>query len=87
MTAAAFLIVTWSLLLAVFCTVHLMLLWRCLRQRALSAAWRGAALLPPATPLVAWRAGHRVLVVLWGLLLVAYVGARVMGPGLLSSAP
>ena len=88
MGAAVVLLVAWSLLLAIFIVIHLVMVWRCVWRQDLAAGRRALALLPPTAPVVAWAAGYRGLVVAWGTVLILYGLARVLGPDLLlSSAP
>lgn len=76
-TANALLILT--LLGAAWLVVHAMLLIRAGRS-ALGGGWRLLAWLPPATPLVGWRAGARVLPIAWLVLALAYVVMRLRAP-------
>ena len=88
MGAAVVLLVAWSLLLAIFIVIHLVMVWRCVWREDLPPGRRALALLPPATPVVAWLAGYRGLVAAWAVVLILYALTRVLGPGLLlSSAP
>lgn len=68
-----------TLLGAAFVVVHAMLLIRTARS-ALSRLWRGLAWLPPMTPVVGWKAGHRVLSGLWLIGALAYGMLRAAGP-------
>jgi len=56
---------------------HLAALWHVLRAKGLDVRWKWAALLPPVTPIAAWRGGKRVACVAWVVLLVAYLVVRV----------
>ncbi len=58
---------------AVWLVLHVMLLIRAAGAKRLRLAVRALALLPPATPVVAWAAGNRVLPVLWALVGCAYL--------------
>ena len=58
---------------AVWAILHLVLLIRAAETRRLHLVVRALALLPPATPIVAWAAGTRVLPVLWALVGSAYL--------------
>ncbi len=88
MGAAVVLLVAWSLLLAIFIVIHLVMVWRCVWRKDLAPERRALALLPPTTPVVAWLAGYRGLVSAWAVVLILYALTRVLGPGLLlSSAP
>ena len=58
---------------AVWLTLHLLLIIRAAGARRLGLGVRALALLPPATPVVAWAAGNRVLPVLWVLVGCAYL--------------
>lgn len=79
MTPTAWMLLAWVVVGAAFVVVHVWALWRALRAGALAVRWRLLALLPPATPVVAWLNGARVAPVLWGCLLVAYVALRAAG--------
>jgi hypothetical protein len=76
MTRDFALLATLTLLGALLLLVHLALLVRAVRAKQLRREWRLLALLPPATPFVAWRAGARVLTVLWAALLISYAILR-----------
>lgn len=65
MTDQEALLTSWIALGALWLFVHALLLARCLRARELSRGLKLLALLPIATPIVAWRAGSRVLAGLW----------------------
>ena len=56
--------------------VHAMLLVRSVRAAQLSRALRWLAWLPPATPVIGWLAGARVLGALWAVHAVAYIWLR-----------
>jgi hypothetical protein len=58
---------------AAWLTLHLMLLIRAAGAKALRPGLRALALLPPATPAVAWMAGSRALPVLWTAVGAAYL--------------
>jgi hypothetical protein len=58
---------------AAWLTLHLMLLMRAAGARRLHPGLRALALLPPATPAVAWAAGSRALAVLWTVVGAAYL--------------
>ena len=56
--------------------VHVALLIRTARAPGLRFGMRLLAWLPPATPIVSWRAGARVLPVLWIVNAAIYVALR-----------
>lgn len=62
---------------AAFIVLHVVTLVQGLGAAHLGRGWRALALLPPATPAVAWMGGRRVTPVLWGLTLVAYGALRL----------
>lgn len=64
---------------AVALVVHLAVLVAVLGAPELSRAWKLGALLPPITPVAAWRSGRRFAAVAWGVSVAAYVVARVVG--------
>jgi hypothetical protein len=76
MTRDFALLLTLTVLGALLLLVHLALLVRAVRAKQLRREWRLAALLPPLTPLVAWKAGARALAVLWAALLISYAILR-----------
>ncbi len=57
---------------AALVVTHAALVVRVVRTRGLEPARKALAALPPATPIVAWRAGARVGPVLWTALALAY---------------
>lgn len=73
------LLASWILVFAALFAVHARLLLRAVRAKGLSWGQRSLALIPPFAPFVAWAAGGRVMPVLWGILLVSYVGLRMLG--------
>jgi hypothetical protein len=79
MTPAAWMLLAWVLSGAAFLVLHLVALWRALRARELAVPWRLLALVPPATPVVAWMGRERTVAVLWGLALAIYVVLRIVG--------
>ena len=58
---------------AAWLAIHLMLLIRAAGARRLHPGLRALALLPPATPAVAWMAGSRSLAVAWGVAGAVYL--------------
>jgi hypothetical protein len=56
--------------------VHVLLLARAARSDRLDKRIRLLAWLPPATPVVGWMAGARVLATLWALQAAVYVWLR-----------
>jgi hypothetical protein len=67
---------------AVALVVHVAVWLAVMRAPELSRAWRLGALLPPITPIAAWRAGKRKAAVAWCVLVAAYVVVRVIGGAL-----
>jgi hypothetical protein len=56
--------------------MHLVLVRRAFTD--VTPHWKRALLfLPPATPVIAWMAGHKKVTVLWVLTLVTYVALRI----------
>lgn len=78
-TSAIWVLIAWVLVGAAFIVVHMVALWQAIRAQQVAVRWRALALLPPATPVVAWMSGARTVPVLWGVILVAYVVLRVAG--------
>lgn len=72
-------LVSVALLGAGFLVVHAMLLIRTARS-SLSRLQRALAWLPPATPVIGWLAGNRVLSGLWVAQALAYVMLRAAAP-------
>lgn len=57
---------------------HLLMAWRVFTG-PLRTRWRYLGfLVPPATPLVAWRGGNRLGPITWVLFLVIYLSARMV---------
>jgi hypothetical protein len=71
MTRDFALLMTLTVVGAVLLLVHVALLARAVRAKQLRREWRLAALLPPLTPVVAWKAGARALALLWAALLIS----------------
>jgi hypothetical protein len=65
MTDQEALLTSWITLGALWLFVHALLLARCLRARGLSPWLRLLALVPIATPIIAWRRGSRLLAGVW----------------------
>lgn len=78
MTNEVWLLLCLILVGACFGVVHMVTLWQGLRAEALGWRWRLLALLPPVTPVVAWRGGRRVAPGLWCATLVLYIGLRLV---------
>lgn len=72
MISTAILVVARTLLGAAWVVTHVMLTWRVTTNPEVETRSRRLALLPPLTPWVAWKNGHRALVMLWLLWLAAY---------------
>jgi len=63
--------------LAAWIVAHAALVLRVLRVRAMAPGRRALALIPPATPVLAWKSGIRTGVIVWSVLLLAYVALQV----------
>lgn len=66
---------TYLALVGVFAALlvtHAVLVVRVLRSRGVRATGKALAIVPPVTPVVAWRAGARVGAVVWIVLLLGY---------------
>ncbi|MFW6049600.1 MAG: hypothetical protein ACODAU_00420 [Myxococcota bacterium] len=79
MTATAWMLLTWVVVGSVFLVLHVLATWHALRPGELQLRWRWVALLPPATPVVAWLNGARVSPILWAVVLAGYLVLRVVG--------
>lgn len=77
MSPALVLYVGLTLALAAFIVAHAALTLRVLRDRSLTARQRALALVPPVTPVVAWKSGIRAGVILWSVLMAVYVGLQI----------
>jgi hypothetical protein len=65
---------------AALAVAHLSLVLTVVRDRRLVTAWKMAALLlPPVTPLAAWRSHHRRSALIWLVCVVAYALTRWVG--------
>ncbi len=64
---------------AVALVVHLAVLLSVWRAPELSRTWHYAALLPPVTPIAAWRSGRRFAAIAWAASVSAYVAVRIVG--------
>ena len=64
---------------AVALVVHLAVLLTVWRAPELSRIWHYAALLPPVTPIAAWRSGRRFAAVAWAAAVSVYVAVRLVG--------
>ncbi len=78
MTWALFWLAAAIVLGAVVLLVHLATLWGVLRS-SLRPHWKGLALLPPLTPVAAWRAGQRKTAWAWLVSVAAYGLVRLVG--------
>jgi hypothetical protein len=78
-TAEAGLLIAMTLAGAAFLVVHVITTWQALVTDGLAWKWRLLALLPPAAPVVAWKAGRRVSPLLWVGVLSCYAVLRVLG--------
>ncbi len=78
MGSAFWLLISAVLLFAAWILAHFALLARVLRSE-LTAGWKWGSLVPVVTPVAAWKAEHRVGVVIWGVFLVAYIVIRIVG--------
>lgn len=81
MSPALILYIALTVTLAAWIVAHAALLLRVLRRRTLAGRTRALALIPPATPILAWQSGMRAGVVVWALLLAVYVGLQVAAQG------
>jgi hypothetical protein len=77
--ARVWLLLAWIVVGTAVLIVHALVVWRGVRAKQLSWTWRLLALVPPAAPVVAWRAGHRALPIVWGVLVIGYVVLRLFG--------
>ena len=77
MSPALVLYVALTVTLAAWIVAHAALVLRVLRARAMAPGRRALALIPPATPVLAWKSGIRGGVVVWSVLLVAYLALQV----------
>lgn len=78
MPSATWLLLFWTLTGAAWLFVHVMAIVRVLGSKELEARWKWAALVPPITAWAAWKAGRRVIAVVWAALAVLYVVLRAM---------
>lgn len=67
---------------AVALVTHAAVLLAVLRAPELSRAWRLCALLPPITPVAAWRCGRRAAAIAWCVAVAVYVVIRIAGRAL-----
>jgi hypothetical protein len=58
--------------------VHLAVWLRVARAAQTTRAWRWLALVPPLTPIAAWRAGLRGAAVAWCVAVVLYAAVRLL---------
>ena len=65
MTRDAAMLLAMTLVAASWLVVHVRLLTRTLRSPQLSHLWRALSIVPPCTPIAAWRVGRRGLCVVW----------------------
>lgn len=61
---------------AALVVTHLATAWVTLRS-AVNPVWKWLVLVPPVTPVAAWRAEKRVAAIVWSVLVVAYVSLRL----------
>jgi hypothetical protein len=78
MTRDAAVLLVLTLLLAGFMLVHAVLFVRAARTRQLPLPLRLLCWLPPFTLVAGWRAGARVLSLIWAVLAVAYCALRLI---------
>ncbi len=78
MTGHAWLLLSWIVVGAAVLVAHVVLVWRVLRSDDLPARQRWWALLPLATPVLAFKAGRRWSLGAWVILLVTYVVLRLL---------
>lgn len=81
MSAALILYLALTATLAAWILTHAALVIGVLSRRGLRPGRRALALLPPATPVLAWQGGVRLGVVLWGALMAIYLGLQVVAQG------
>lgn len=79
MSAGAWQILAWTLVLAAWLFVHVVTVVRVLRAPSVPRACKCWSLVVPVAPLVAWRSGERRVSVLWLALALCYVGMRSFG--------
>lgn len=79
MPSGAALLIAWIVTFAGWLFVHVVAITRVLRSPSLEPKTKWIALVPPATPVIAWRGGARVSAVLWVALAVLYAALRAMG--------
>jgi len=72
------LLLSWIVVGAAALVAHVVLVWQVLGAGEQLGARRWWALLPPATPFLAFRAGRRWSIGVWGTLLVTYVVLRLL---------
>ncbi len=60
--------------------VHLAVWRRVARASSTTRAWRLLALLPPLTPIAAWRAGLRGAALAWVVAVALYLAVRCLAP-------
>lgn len=77
-TPEAWLLASWVLVGAALLVTHVWALLSALRSKRLSVGLRLIALIPPATPVMAFIGGRRRAAVLWVVLLVTYIVLRLM---------
>ncbi|MBZ0120576.1 MAG: hypothetical protein K8H88_26520 [Sandaracinaceae bacterium] len=75
MGARAWLLLAWVLVFAVGLFAHVVVTWQGLAQTKRERWW---ALLPPAAPIVAWRAGRRAWPIFWALAWITYGVLRAL---------
>lgn len=74
----AWLLASWIVVGAAWLLLHAVVVWQAVREGSLAAWWRLLALVPPAAPVVAWKAGRRVAPVLWAVFLALYASLRLL---------
>ncbi len=82
MPASLFAFVAAVLFGAVALVAHVAVWLAVQKAPELSRAWRWGALLPPVTPVAAWRSGKRKTAVAWCVAVAAYVAVRFVGASL-----
>ena len=77
-TPRTWLLLSWIGVGALALLMHAVLLSAIMRSRKLPRRWRLLAWIPPVAPVVAWALGRRVSVILWALVMLTYLGLRLL---------
>jgi hypothetical protein len=76
--SATWLLVFWTLTFAAWLLTHIVALVRVLRSTSLEQKWKWWSMFPLATPWASWKAGARVVAIIWVSLGVLYIVLRAM---------